>query len=160
MQIYERDVLTPAELWRLYCSVTESPAIWREDSFADAGRECGFKRIQARRGYFSFEMARHTTGQAKVLSGHIEEIRLFIGSEPSDLSDELFEQDRQKIPLLAAEYSDFFRLHLGAPRRANHNDIFESKTYRVRVLASGMVWVVLSEHATLSRLNVDYWAVK
>ncbi|MNL58995.1 hypothetical protein D3C87_1826830 [compost metagenome] len=62
--------------------------------------------------------------------------------------------------MLAAEYSDFFRLHLGAPRRANYNDIFESKTYRVRVLASGMVWVVLSEHATLSRLNVDYWAVK
>lgn len=158
MQIYERDVLSPAELWQLYCNVTESIAIWREESFVDAGRKCGFKRIQARSGYFSFEAAGHTAGQAKLLNGRVEEIRLFMGREPRDLGQELFEQDRRKIPLLATEYSDLFRSHLGSPRHAHDNDIFETKTHRVRVLASAEVWVVLSDLATLSNLNVDYWA--
>ncbi len=160
MQIYNREVLSSAELLRLYRDVTDSPVIWQQESFADAARQCGLKRIAARQGYFSFSAARHTTGQAIVRDGFIEEIRLFMGGEPRDLSMELFEEDRHKIPLLAAEYSESFRSHLGPSRRAGSNEIFESKTHRVRVLASGEVWVVLSNHAVLSRLKIDYWKAK
>lgn len=160
MQIFGRDVPSADDIWTLYSQITQSPELWKPDSFKAAATQCGFRKIAARQGDFSFSGKDYTTGQAKIEGDFIEEIRLFIGQEPKDLSEALYEKDRKKHTQVAAEYSARFRQELGEPRVANDNDIFEYNDHRVRVLASRYVWVVISNLSVIKQLPNDWLAPK
>lgn len=158
MQIFGRDALSIADLWQLYSLIATSKDIWHPDTFASCARQCGLRRIAARREYFSFSAHADTRGQAPITSGFIEEIRLFMGNPSRNLSEDEWNRDCHKLPLLASEYSALFCRKLGPPRKANSNDIFEYDDHRIRVLASQSVWVVISNLEVISRLPNDWWA--
>ena len=133
--------------------------IWRKETFKDAAKSCGLKRISERKsGYFAFSVFAHVTGQAIAAGNLIEEIRFFIGSQPPDLSMEAFQKDRHKAGLLAKEYAEMFETIIGSPRIANDNKIFESKDFRIRVLAPQPVWVVISSFEVIKQLPYNYWS--
>jgi hypothetical protein len=157
MQIFGHSVLSPSELWGLYTRVAATSNIWRPDYFASAAKQCGLKRIAARRGYFSFSGPYDLKGQAPITAGHIEEIRFFIGNAPRDVSTELWESESPKISVLASAYSEMFQKALGTPRYANDNTIFEYDGYRIRVLATNSVWVVVSSFAVNAMLPNDWF---
>jgi hypothetical protein len=159
MQIYGREVLSCEQLWDLYKLLISSDDIWHKENFIAAAKECGLKRVTEREGYFSFTFSNHTTGQAPIVNGLIEEIRLFIGNEPRQLDETAWRKDKHKHSLLAEEYSEIFTDRLGSPRIANNNDIFEYNGYRVRVLASSTVWVVISNQAIIKQLPNDWWSL-
>ena len=157
MQIFGHGVISPSELWNLYTRVAASVDIWRPDCFAASAKQCGLKRIAARRGYYSFSGPYDLKGQAPVTAGHIEEIRLFIGNAPRDVSTEVWEAESPKISILASDYAEMFKRALGTPRYANNNTIFEYDGHRIRVLATNSVWVVLSSFAVNAMLPNDWW---
>ncbi len=157
MQIFGHGVISPSELWNLYTRVAATADIWRPDCFAASAKQCGLKRITARRGYYSFSGPYDLRGQAPVTAGHIEEIRLFIGNAPRDISAEVWEAESPKISVLASAYSEMFQRALGAPRYANNNTIFEYDGHRIRVLATDSVWVVLSNFSVNAMLPNDWW---
>lgn len=157
MRIYGRDVPTPEDIWQLYSQIIQSPDLWAAGEFKDAAVNVGLRKIAPRQGYFSFSGKNYMTGQAIIVDDFIEEIRLFIGSEPKDLTEMLYKEDRGKIPQLASEYSVLFRRKLGEPRIAHDNDIFEYNDHRVRVLSSGCVWVVISNLSVIRQLPNDWW---
>jgi hypothetical protein len=156
MQIFGHDVISPSELWNLYKSVSSTPNIWRPDCFAASAKQSGLKRISARQGYYSFSGPYDLKGQAVVLAGHIEEMRLFIGNAPKDVNPEVWESESQKIPAIAYSYSEMFQRELGSPYYANKNTVFEYDGHRIRVLATNSVWVVLSNFAVIDMLP-NYW---
>lgn len=157
MRIFGRDVPTPDDIWQLYSQISQTPELWRVERFKEEATRCGLRRIVARQGYFSFSGKPPMTGNAPVIGDFIEEIRLFIGNEPKDLSETLYKEDCGKIAQLAAQYSSLFRQKLGEPRVAHGNDIFEYNDHRVRVLSSGCVWVVISNLAVIRQLPNDWW---
>lgn len=158
MQIYGRDVPGAEDIWRLFGEIAQTREIWNAATFKAAAAKCGLRKIAARHGYFAFSGKLPIVGQAPVVDDAIEEIRLFIGQEPKDLSEALFNKDRRKGGQLATEYAARFRQELGAPRMANGNEIFESGDHRVRVMAAECVWVVISSLSVLKRLPNDWWA--
>ncbi len=81
-----------------------------------AAAACGFRKVAARQGYFSFSGKHHMTGQAPIVNGLTEEMRLFIGQEPKGIDQALYTRDSKKIGKLAAEYSALLGRELGAPR--------------------------------------------
>jgi hypothetical protein len=157
MRIYGRDVPTPDGIWQLYSQIIQSPDLWAAGEFKGAAVNVGFRKIAPRQGYLSFSGKNYMTGQAIIVDDFIEEIRLFIGSEPKDLTEMLYKEDRGKIPQLASEYSALFRQKLGEPRIAHDNDIFEYNDHRVRVLSSACVWVVISKLSVIRQLPNDWW---
>lgn len=100
------------------------------------------------------------TGQAPLVEGFVEEIRLFIGQEPKDLPEPLYKKDRGKIAKIASSYSDRFKEELGEFRTANKNRIFECDGHRVRVLPADCVWVVISNLSNLKHVPNDWWAAE
>lgn len=160
MQIYGRDVLSSDELWELYQLMIQTSELWNPETFKEAAKKCGFSRVAIREGYFSFSGKKHLTGQAKIVDNFIEEIRLFIGNEPKNLTEELYKKDRRKIGKIAAEYSAQFKQQLGEPRISNNNVIFEYNDHRLRVLPTNCVWVVISNLSILKQLPNDWWAEK
>ena len=66
-------------------------------------------------------------------------------------------RDMHKIALLAKTLVKLLSEKLGAPRRLYGNDIFEYNGQRVRVLASGKVWVVICNISIQTQLGVDYF---
>ena len=157
MQIFGREVPTSEDVWQLYSQIIQTPELWMAGAFKEAASKCGLRKVAARQGYFSFSGKNHMTGQAPVVDDFIEEIRLFIGQEPRDLTEALFETDRGKISQLAADYSSLFRQRLGEARTPHNNDIFEYNDHRVRVLSSGCVWVVISNLSIIRQLPNDWW---
>ncbi len=159
MQIYGREVLTSDQLWQLYTQMCNSPDIWQAANFATVAKDCGLKRVTKRKNdYFYFNTSNFTTGQAIVTKDLIEEIRLFIGNEPKELSEANYMKDRHKIALLAKEFVKLLTGKLGEPRQLNNNDIYEYNGLRVRVLANNNVWVVISNMAIQKQLGVDYFS--
>lgn len=158
MEIFGQQVLSEDELWDLYTRIAASEAIWRPDEFAAAARACGLRRIARRKAHFSFEGRGDLRGQAPIVEGAIEELRLFIGNAPSDLDLAQWQRDSPLLRELARSYSALFRQRLGPPRRAHDNDIFEYQGHRVRVLADNQVWVVISNLDVVRRLPNDWWA--
>jgi hypothetical protein len=158
MQIYGREVPDAEEILALYEKLTVYAGIWQKETFASTAKECGFKRVSEKKsGYFSFSAFKHVTGQAPVSGNLIEEIRLFIGGEPSDLSAELWEKDRKKHALLGKKYSELFTSKLGTPRVSNTNDIFEASGIRTRILVAPPVWVVFSSLEVIRQQPDDWW---
>jgi hypothetical protein len=157
MRIYGRDVPTPEDIWQLYSQIIKSAELWGAGEFKDAATEFGLRKVLRRQGYFSFSGKNHMTGQAIIVDDFIEEIRLFIGSEPKDLNEMLYKEDRGKIAQLASEFSALFTQKLGEPRVAHNNDIFEYNDHRVRVLSTGCVWVVISNLSVVRQLPNDWW---
>lgn len=158
MQIFGRDVLSPDDLWLLYKQIRQTPELWRAESFKEAATACGFRKVAARQGYFSFSGKHHMTGQAPIVNGLIEEMRLFIGQEPKGIDQALYTRDSKKNGKLASEYSALLERELGAPRKANSNDIFEYQDHRIRVLSADCVWVVISNLTVVKQLPNDWWA--
>jgi hypothetical protein len=159
MQIFGRPSLSCEQLWELYSRLAASEAIWHQSSFVAAAKDCGLKRVKQRAGYCSFGAANHTTGQAQITTELIEEMRFFIGSEPRNLDPADWEKDQHKHALLAKDYCAMFASALGPSIQVNNNDMFEYHGFRVRVLASQAVWVVVSKLAIVQRLPNDWWAV-
>lgn len=157
MQIFGRDVPTPEDIWQLYSQIIQSPELWRAGEFKDGAGKVGLRKVASRQGYFSFSGKKHMTGNAIIVGDFIEEIRLFIGREPKDLTEILYQEDRGKIAQLASEYSALFRQELGEARVAHDNNIFEYNDHRVRVLSSGCVWVVISNLSVIRQLPNDWW---
>ena len=86
MQIFGGKALTSDQLWQIYTQIIKLPDIWHAASFADAAKDCGYKRVSKKiSGSFSFNASNFTTGQAIINQGFVEEIRLFIGNGPKDL---------------------------------------------------------------------------
>ena len=162
MLIYGRNTLNGEQLWQLYTSITDTTGIWLESNFKESAKACGLRRVVKRKAYFSFEASNFTTGQAIINKESIEEIRFFIGNEPSDLDEATFLKDRNKPKALAKEFTTCLTEKLGTPRQLNNNNIFESNGFRTRVLAtaSANVWVVISNLAVQKQLGVDYFAQK
>ena len=158
LQIFGRDVPSSDDIWQLYSQIIQTPELWKMETFKEAATKCGLRKIAARRGYFSFFGKHHVTGQAPIVGGFIEEIRLFIGEEPKDLPEALYKKDCGKLGQIASEYSARFRQKLGEPRMAHDNDIFEYNDHRVRVLPTGCIWVVISKLSVLKQLPNDWWA--
>ena len=157
--IFGKAVLSPGDLWNLYSGIVERPEIWTPDSFATSATYCGFKRVARRKSnYFSFYGPTNSSGQAPITAGLVEEIRITTSKSDRDTTAELWEADQPKLALLGSAYSSIFREHLGSPRRANNNDIFESDGYRVRILASQFVWVVVQSLSIIDKLPNDWWA--
>lgn len=159
MQIFGKEVPSPEDIWQLYLCVQETPEIWLTSTFKDAASTCGLKKIAQRKSYFSFSGESNLTGQAPFADDFIEEIRLFIGQEPKDLSEELFRKDGKKHRQLAKSYVERFEEALGAPRSANGNEIFESDGFRLRVTSADCVWVVISSLEVVRQMGEDWWAV-
>jgi hypothetical protein len=157
MQIFGHSVISPGELWNLYTRVAAAADIWRPDCFTASAKQCGLKRIAARRGYFSFSGPYDIKGQAPITAGHIQEIRLFIGNAPTDISVEVWKAESPNISVLASDYSEMFQRALGAPRYFNDNTVFEYDGHRIRVLATDSVWVVLSNLAVNAKLPNDWF---
>ena len=159
MQIFERKFPDAEELWPLVASLMANDKVWRKETFKDAVKSSGLRRISERKGgYFAFSAFEHVTGQAVTSENLIEEVRIFVGNEPPGLSIEAYEKDRHKTKLLAKKYVELFKKHMGLPRVANDNKIFEINGFRVRVLAAQPVWVVVSSLEVLQQLPDDWWA--
>ena len=160
MQIFGRETLTCDQLWQLYTRISESNEIWQAASFKITGKNCGLKSILQRKTYFTFAASNFTTGQAIVTNSLIEEIRFFIGNEPTGLDEAGFIKDRHKHKKLAKEFSNMLTEKLGASWQLHSNQIFEHNGHRVRVLATGSanVWVVMSNLAIQKQLNINYFA--
>ena len=158
MLIFGREVPSTKDIAELVSCVMHNDGIWQKSKFKESAKLCGFKRINERKsGYFSLAIFEYATGQAIIAGDVIEEIRIFIGSEPADLDMDSFEKDQKKAGVLAKEYIKALEETLGHPRQSNSNSIFELRHLRVRVLAPQPVWVVISNLHVIKALDRDYW---
>jgi hypothetical protein len=160
MEVFGRRILSADEMDALLGSLMHSDETWDTGLFADASRALGFKRVARRVGYFSFSVAAGVTGQALFVDDLIEEIRMFVGTEPRRLGETQWNREAGPAAReVTAQYLSRFVAHFGPSRIAFTNHVWTPGDFTIRLLPQEHppVWVVVSRTSIQTRIGRDPW---
>lgn len=161
MEIFGRKIPSPEQILHLHASLISNAEIWNKENFLAAAKSSGIKKIAERKsGYFSFTADNNITGQAIVYEQVIEEIRMFIGTEPKNLDEKRWKQDKHKLAVVEKEYAEAFQSAFGTPRGLYGNKIYEKDQIRTRLLHAPPIWVVISNIPIITSLSRDYFPIQ